>query len=42
MVKDVYNEFKTITEKTLFEINSDIGTIQSNIYKLKKDMSDKI
>lgn len=41
-MKEAYNEFKTITEKSLFEINSDIGTIQSNIYKLKKDSSDKI
>jgi hypothetical protein len=27
VVKNEYNEFKTVTEKTLFEINSDIGTI---------------
>ncbi len=27
VVKDDYNEFKSVTEKAVFEINSDIGTI---------------
>jgi hypothetical protein len=42
VVKDEYYEFKTVTEKSIFEINSDIGTIQSNIYKIKKESSEKI